>query len=187
MTTKKKRTSRRSAGIGRRRFLLSSSAVAGAAAFPHIWIPGRARASTSGFNTAKHFLYFRLSGGFRFTTCFNADVAQEFNPFGTASSVAEGTEWGVGSLLADDGWLTPELQTAGLSSVTSLTSDMTVLPCVDHEPLAGSADGNHGTGLERFLTGYVNGETGLFTMINYGLKSRYEAASDSGNVILPAI
>ncbi len=187
MTTKKKRTSRRSGGLSRRGFILSSSAIAGAAAFPHIWIPGRARASTSGFNTAKHFLYFRLSGGFRFPTCFNANVAQEFNPFGQASSVAEGTEWGVGSLLADDGWLTPELETEGLSSVTALTNDMAVLPCVDHEPLAGGADGNHATGLERFLTGYVGGETGLFTMINYGLRARYEAASESGDVILPAI
>ena len=173
--------------LGRRGFLKTASIAAGAAAFPHIWIPGRARASTQGFGTAKHLLYFRLSGGFRFPTCFNANVSSEFNPFGAATGLPEGVEWGMGSLLADDGWLTPELQAEGLSSLTTLSSDMAVLPCVDHEPLAGGADGNHATGLERYLTGYVGGETGIFTMINYGLRARYEAATDQGQVLLPAI
>ena len=100
--------------LGRRGFLKTASiAAAGAAAFPHIWIPGRARASTQGFGTAKHLLYFRLSGGFRFPTCFNANVSSEFNPFGAATGLPEGVEWGMGSLLADDGWLTRSYRRRG--------------------------------------------------------------------------
>ncbi|MCH9680483.1 MAG: DUF1501 domain-containing protein, partial [Deltaproteobacteria bacterium] len=58
---------------------------------------------------------------------------------------------------------------------------------VDHEPLAGSADGNHNTGLERFLTGYVGGDTGLFTMVNYGLRDVVAEAAAGGEIQLPAV
>lgn len=140
-----------------------------------------------GFGTAKHLVYIRLSGGFRFPTAFNGDMGSEFNPFGTAPSVANGTEWGVGRMLAQDEWLTEEVAGMGLQSVTTFTNDMAVIPCVDHEPLAGSADGNHQTGLERYLTGYVGGDLGLFTMLNYGLRERVAAAAADGVVELPAV
>lgn len=173
---------------GRRGFL-KGIGVAGAAgiAFPHLWIPRPVRAETVGRGSAKHLIYLRLSGGFRFTTCFNGDVAQEFNPFGLASNIPSGTEWGPSALLGQDEWRTEAIRALGVRSMIDVTSDMAVVPCVDHEPLSGSADGNHQTGLERFLTGYVNGPTGLFTMINYGLRDRVEAAAAEGETILPAI
>jgi hypothetical protein len=62
---------------------------------------------------------------------------------------------------------------------------MMVLATVDHEPEAGNADGNHGTGLERFNTGYVAGENGIFTLLNYGLRAQAEAAAAEGEVLLP--
>jgi hypothetical protein len=171
-----------------RRSFLKGVGIAGgsALAFPHIWIPGTARA-TQGRGTAKHLIYIRLSGGFRFPTGFNADVAEEFNPFGSATGVASGTEWGPSALLGRDAWRVDDMLTLGMQSVPSICNDITVLPCIDHEPLSGSADGNHQTGLERYLTGFVNGPTGLFTMINYGLREKVAAAAAQGETILPAI
>lgn len=173
--------------LSRRRLLQGAGVAATAAMFPHIWVPRPVHA-TVGFGTAKHLIYIRLSGGFRFPTAFNGDVGSEFNPFGLASGVASGTEWGVGRMLGETAeWLTEDLQGLGLRSVTSFTNDIAVLPCVDHEPLAGSADGNHNTGLERWLTGYVGGETGLFTMLNYGLRDRVAEAAAAGEIVLPAV
>ncbi len=173
---------------GRRGFLKAAGATGAAAlVFPHIWVPRDVKAATAGFDSAKHLIYVRLSGGFRFTTCFNGDVADEFNPFGLANNYAEGTEWGPSSLLAQDAWRTEDISMLGVPALTSVTNDMAVIARVDHEPLSGSADGNHQTGLERFLTGYVNGPTGLFTMINYGLRDRVAAAAAEGNILLPAI
>ncbi len=45
--------------------------------------------------SVEHLIYIRLAGGFRFTTAFNGDVADDFNPFGRASTRAAGTEWGL--------------------------------------------------------------------------------------------
>lgn len=173
--------------LTRRRLLKGAGlTAAAAAAFPHVWVPRPVKA-TVGFGTAKHLVYIRLSGGFRFPTAFNGDVGNQFNPFGLANGVASGTEWGVGRLLGESEWLTEELTELGLSPVTSFTNEMAVLPCVDHEPLAGSADGNHNTGLERYLTGYVGGDTGLFTMLNYGLRTAVAEAAAGGEILLPAI
>lgn len=170
----------------RRRFIQGASVGAAALAFPHIWIPGTAKAG-AGFGTAKHLIKIRLSGGFRFTAAFNADVAGKFNPFGTASNVAGGTEWGVSSLLDGNTWLDEAAVAAGHRRVPDLTNEIAVATCVDHEPLSGSADGNHASGLERYLTGYVGGETGIFTMINYGLREKVAAAAADGVTLLPAI
>jgi hypothetical protein len=159
----------------------------GAAAFPYVWIPRHVHAATEFNGVAKHLLYFRLSGGFRFTTAFNGDVADIFNPFGLGTGVADGTQWGVSRLLTDDSWLTADLSGLGLRGVGAIANQLAVLPCVDHEPLSGSADGNHQSGLERFLTGYAAGQNGCFTMLNYGLRARYEAALADENVLLPAI
>lgn len=178
---------KRLSAVSRRRLLQGAGVAATAVAFPTLWVPRPVHA-TVGFGTAKHLVYIRLSGGFRFTTAFNGDVGTEFNPFGLASGVASGTEWGVGRMLGETSeWLTEDLQALGLRSVTSFTNELAVLPCVDHEPLAGSADGNHNTGLERWLTGYVGGETGLFTMLNYGLRERVAAAAEAGEIVLPAV
>ena len=169
----------------RRRLLQGAGICAAASVAPHIWIPREVRA-TSGFGTAKHLVYIRLGGGFRFTTAFNSDTSEQFNPFGTASG-ASGTEWGVGRMLDQNEWLTEDLAMMGMKRVPEFTNEMAVLTCVDHEPLAGSADGNHQTGLERFLTGFVGGNTGLFTMLNYGLQEQTEADSQEGLIKLPAI
>ena len=192
MTTHKKfKTNRRGflKAVG-----LGGLAAGAAITAPYLWIP-KALAATNGFGTAKHMIYIRLAGGFRFPTAFNSAVGEEFSPWGTASGLASGTEWGVGKLLETDmvgtpmmpPWYTEDLQTLGVQKFTDVTNQVSVIPCVDHEPLAGSADGNHQTGLERFLTGYVAGQTGLFTMINYGLRARYEQATMDGVTLLPAI
>ena len=133
-----------SGGVSRRRFLKTAGAAVAAASFPYIWIPNEAIAQTSARGEVKHLLYIRLSGGFRFPAAFNAAVGAEFNPYGEADTSADGTEWGVSSLLHEASWLDGEEGSArsalGMQPVTSITNDMAVIPCVDHEPLAGSAD-----------------------------------------------
>ena len=179
---------------GRRGFLKAlgvGGAAAGAGlAAPYLWIP-QAHANTVGFGSAKHLICIRLSGGFRFPTAFNSDMGEEFSPWGTANGVASGTEWGVGKLLetqtGDGSWFTQDLQDMGVKKFTDMTNEVSVISCVDHEPLSGSADGNHASGLERYLTGYVMGQNGIFTMINYGLRERYALAQMEGQTLLPAI
>ncbi len=131
----------------------------------------------------------RLSGGFRFTTAFNGNVAQEFNPFGMARNLASGTEWGASRLLEGSDWLDGDAGQAlvdlGMRRVTDFTNEMAVLATVDHEPTSGNADGNHGTGLDRFNTGSVSGQNSIFTMLNYGLRARIEAAAAEGRIELP--
>lgn len=179
-------TAPRVARLRRRTFITAAAA----SVFPHVWIPKAAYAQQcTGRGGLKHLIYVRLNGGFRFTTAFNAAVGAEFNPFGTASNVASGTEWGVSKLLEASPWLEDEAGEArkqlGMKRVTDFTNEIAVLTTVDHEPTSGNADGNHGTGLERFLTGYVNGDNSLFTMLNYGLRAQIEAAAAMGNVQLP--
>ena len=176
---------------GRRSFLkgMGAATVAGAL-LPHIWVPNEAYAQTEARGQVKHLLYIRLAGGFRFTTAFNADVADQYNPFGEAENVADGAEWGVGKLLGDADWLEGEggqaLKEKGLKRVPQLADQIAVLPCVDHEPYAARADGNHGTGLERFQKGYVGAGTSFFTMINYGLRERFRKAREKGEIALPS-
>ena len=177
-----RRTIRR---IGRRRFIGAGGALAAAAVAPWVWVPREVRA-TEGFGTIKHLLYVRLSGGFRFPVAFNGDLDSQYNPFGTTSG-ADGTEWGPGQLLAQNEWLTEEVAAVGLQPVTSFTNDMAVIGTVDHEPLSGSADGNHQTALERYATGYVNGANGLFTMLNFGLREQTMMDAAEGIIKLPAI
>ncbi len=188
---KKNKESCEKAGLNRRSFLKGMGAAAAAAvAVPHIWIPREAIAQTEARGTVKHLLYIRLADGFRFTAAFNSDVANEFNPFGLADSVAGGTEWGVGKLLERSGWLEGDngqlRRDLGMRPVPEITDQIAVIPCVDHEPMAARADGNHQTGLERFNTGYVGGGTSFFTMINYGLRQRFEDAREQGEIALPA-
>ncbi|MDC0713218.1 DUF1501 domain-containing protein [Stigmatella sp. ncwal1] len=182
---------KKSLTFGRRGLLKGLGAGATALALPSLWLPRSAYAQTSGRNSVQHLIYIRLSGGFRFTTAFNGDVAEEFNPFGRSSQRAPGTEWGVGKLLERASWLEDEEEgkaraDLGMERVSAFSNDICVLPCVDHEPFSARADGNHGTGLERFLTGFVGGTTSFFTLINYGLRERVAQETAAGRTVLPA-
>ncbi|HLM43552.1 MAG TPA: DUF1501 domain-containing protein [Myxococcaceae bacterium] len=180
----------KSVTFGRRRLLQGLGAGTTALAFPHLWLPREARAQTPGHGQVRHLIYIRLSGGFRFTTAFNSDVAAEFNPFGASDRRAPGTEWGAGKLLERATWLAGEegkpQRDLGMKPVNEFTNQMCVLPCVDHEPFSARADGGHGTGLERFLTGYVGGATGFLTLVNYGVRQRVAEAAAQGKILLPA-
>lgn len=176
--------------LGRRLLLKALGAGATALAAPMLWIPRPALAQTSGRGAVKHLIYIRLSGGFRFTTAFNAGVADEFNPFGRSGAAAAGTEWGVSSLLDRATWLDGDQgqlrRDQGMRPLSALSNEIAVLPCVDHEPYAARADGNHGTGLERFLTGFVGGGTSVLTYVNYGLRTQVDTAAAEGVTLLPA-
>lgn len=169
----------------RRRWLSTSAGFFGAA--PYLWIPSSVRAQGSDAKgKIKHLIYIRLSGGFRFPAAFNAKVDGSYNPFGVASRTASGTQWGVSSLLEGGGeWLTDARSGMGMLPVEQFSNEIAVLPCVDHEPDSPNADGNHQTGLERFLTGYPGGVNGLFSLLNYGLRERKPTVP--GKVDLPAI
>jgi Protein of unknown function (DUF1501) len=181
-------TSKKSVKLSRRRLL--QGGVAAAAAGPMIWLPNPVYAQQcTARGAVKHLIYMHLGGGFRFTTAFNGDVSKEFNPFGPSRNTANGTEWGPSTLLEGADWLEgtdgEALAQLGMRRVTDFSDEMMVLATVDHEPTSGNADGNHGTGLERFNTGYVAGENGIFTMLNYGLRAQIEAATAMGEVLLP--
>ena len=175
-------------GLSRRAFV---GGLLGAAVAPFFIGRGKgAFAKTPAFGTAKHLIYIRLRGGFRFTTAFNSAVAQEFNPYGLATGIASGAQWGVSRLLGassfldgDDGARRREL---GLRPVPEVADKITVVPCVDHEPTSAGADGNHGSGLERYWTGSVGGDASFFTLINYGLRERFTTATANGEVAIPA-
>jgi hypothetical protein len=177
--------------LGRRGLLKGLGAGAAAALVsPTLWLPRSAYAQTTARGSVEHLIYIRLAGGFRFTTAFNGDVAEEFNPFGRSSNRAPGTEWGASKLLELASWLegtegAPRVD-LGMKRVTEFTHEICVLPCVDHEPFSARADGNHGTGLERYLTGFVGGSTSFFTLINYGLKEKVAQEAAQGKTILPA-
>lgn len=134
----------------------------------------------------KHLIYIRLSGGFRFPAAFNAAVDGAYNPFGQASRTASGTQWGMSSLMEGPGeWLTEARSGMGLLPVEAFSNEIAVLACVDHEPDSPNADGNHQSGLERFLTGYPSGQNGIFSMLNYGLRVRKPQGKNK--VLLPGI
>jgi len=150
----------------------------------------QAFARTEAFGQAKHLIYIRLRSGFRFTTAFNGAVSEQFNPFGKATGLAQGTEWGVSKLLQPTPWLDGDdgarRRTLGMRPLTEIANKIAVIPCVDHEPTSAGADGNHGSGLERYWYGSVGGPAGFFTLINYGLRDRFAATTTSGEVAIPA-
>ena len=76
--------------LTRRRLLQGAGVASAGLVFPHLWIPREVHA-TEAFGTAKHLVYIRLSGGFRFPVAFNGDVGEQFNPFLNAISLA--LEW----------------------------------------------------------------------------------------------
>lgn len=173
-------------GTSRRGFLKGVAAASTIIAAPSFWVPNRAFSQTVARGSVKHVIFIRLSGGFRFTAAFNGDVAARYNPFGLADNVSANTKWGVSRLLEQSNWLNADREALGMKSVMSLTDQIAVLPCVDHEPTSGSADGNHATGYERYLTGYVGGSTSVLTMINYGLRDIQLEALNKGEILLPA-
>jgi hypothetical protein len=180
--TKKTESVTRSPSRVQRRTLLKAALLG----FPSVWIPNRAAAQDSGARGAvKHLVYIRLNGGFRFTAAFNGDVGGQFNPFGLARNVPNGVEWGPSRLLESAPWLDDTTRGLGMKPVVNITDEMAVLTTVDHEPFSGSADGNHGTGLERYLTGTVGGENSLFTMLHYGIRDQITAAATEGRIKLP--
>lgn len=182
-------------GITRRRFIQTLAGALGAAALAPVLLRTRGAhaAPTAAFGRVKHVLYVRLRGGFRFTATFNGDVAEEFNPFGLSSGRASGAEWGVSKLFEAAPYLEgpagsdgARRRALGVQAVPAIANQIAVLPCVDHEPTAASADGNHGTGLERYWTGSVGGPAGLLTLVNYGLRAKFQAATAEGKILLPA-
>ena len=174
----------------RRNFLKGAAAAAAGAsaalAMPHVWVPNKAYAQTVARGSAKHLILIRLNGGFRFTAAFNSEVDARYNPFGRADNKGANTEWGASKLLEGADWLNDDRRALGMAPMNELTDNIAVLPCEDHEPTSGSADGNHGTGLERYLTGYVGGGTSILTMINYGLRQRQQQAIEEQRILLPA-
>lgn len=183
----KAKASSSTGGVSRRTLLKGVAGLAALSATgPFIWVPKPVRAQTAASGSFKHLIYIRLSGGFRFPCAYNGDVGDQFNPFGLASGVPSGVAWGVSKLLERAPFATTGAMGNGLSPLHQLADRITVMPTVDHEPLAGGADGNHDTGLERYLTGYVNGEAGFFTRIQMGLKGTYDAVLKDGGLKLPA-
>jgi Protein of unknown function (DUF1501) len=174
--------------VGRRTFLVGAAGVLGGAFAPMIWVPKKVRAQTMATGAIKHLIYVRLSGGFRFPCAYNGDVGDAFNPYGLASGVPSGVSWGVSKLLEAAPFAGGGMDGQGpvLAPLHTLADRITVMPTVDHEPLAGGADGNHDTGLERYLTGYVNGDAGFLTRIQKGLAAQYAAALESGTLKLPS-
>ena len=174
--------------LDRRQLLAGAGA---ALAFPHVWIPGAAHAQTSGHAALRHLLYVQLQGGFRFTCAFNGEVAPRFNPYGMTGKRAPGTQWGASVLLERAGWLQgPEGEARarlGMKPVHLFSNEMAVLPCVDHEPLAPEADGDHATAPRRFLTGTADGTTGFLGLLNRGLRERQKHAAAEGRRVLPAV
>ena len=179
-------------GSGKARSTISRRSLlkAGAALAPMLWLPRSAHAQTAGYGAVHHLLYIRLAGGFRFTAVFNGAVDGQFNPFGASGRTGSQTEWGASTLLESATWLGGEANKPrtdlGMKPVNQLTDSICVFPCIDHEPFSGRADGNHGTGLERFLTGYVGGATSFLTYVNYGLRAKVAEAAAQGRTLLPA-
>lgn len=168
----------------------SGAAVAASAGLPYFWVPRAVGARSAGFGRARHLIWIRLAGGFRFTAAFNGDVAARFNPFGLAERVAGGTQWGPSSLLAvTDPWLDDARAELGMRAVTQFSDEIAVIPCVDHEPNSANADGNHQSGLQRFLSGSMDVSSGLFTQLNRAIsEGRRVAVQPRGDaVILPPI
>lgn len=158
----------------RRDFLKISAAAAAAASAPQIMV-GRARAATPFFGQVKHVLVLFCRGGLRSHCLFNAVGKEQHNPFGVLSdyqTVAAGTDWTPGALYHDAsgkaGFSDMDLSGGALGEIVpgfhQITNDITVLPCVDHNP-TGSPDVNHDTATQRVATGDPYGLTGLLSRV----------------------
>lgn len=143
----------------RRDFLKLSAA---AAAAPVLWLPRRAFAATPGFGLTKHVLVLYAKGGFRSHCTFNAvGSAPDINPFGVHPDVVPGRQWTLGGAAGSD---TFQTSLGTVPSFASVSANMTVLGCVDHNP-TGAADTDHRTAANRIATGMTDGVSGLLSLI----------------------
>lgn len=157
--------------FSRRSFL--KTAAAGATAFtaaPWVFIPRKAYAGpATGSADAVIVLY--AAGGLRSQPLFNADVSLQHNPFGIATNVAPGTEWGVGSILGQSPF--PIFSFEGVTefpAVPQIANDIAVLAGVDHDPFSAMPVAiDHGTGDLSVTTGRYDMQgpsSGLLSMIH---------------------
>lgn len=142
----------------RREFLKLTAA---AASLPVLWIPKSARAATPGSNAVKHLLVLYAKGGLRSHATFNAGVAFQHNPFGVQES-ALGTQWKLGAACSG---ADVETSLGTMPGFPKVTSDVAVIPCVDHTPGATLPDVDHRTGANRMATGSPDGTTGILSLI----------------------
>lgn len=140
---------------------------AAAAVAPVLWLPRRAFAATPGFGLTKHVLVLYAKGGFRSHCTFNAvGTAMKINPFGVHPAAIAGRQWALGnSAGADVAYsYTGSSGAVAVPSFASISGDVTVLGCVDHNP-DGSADTDHRTAANRIATGDPMGLDGFLSRI----------------------
>lgn len=146
----------------RRDFLKTAAGGAAAAvAAPVLWLPRTARAATPAFGQAKHVLILFAKGGFRSHCVFNAGGQPQHNPFGTQQAAA-GTDWTLGAACGRKSYATSLGEVPAFADVTS---DVAVIPCVDHLPGAPRSDADHRTAVNRMCTGDAEGSDGLLARI----------------------
>ena len=164
----------------RRDFLKTAAGAAAAGVVgPVLWLPRRARAATPAFGQAKHVLILFAKGGMRSHCLFNAVGNGQHNPFGAQPAQA-GTQWALGRACGRKSYATTLGQVPAFADVTS---DVAVIPCVDHLPDAPRSDADHRTAVNRMCTGDAEGESGLLARI--GLHHPQYAAGFSAQAMPP--
>ena len=147
--------------LDRRQFLRLAPAAAAATIAPTLWIPRRARAATTAFGAARHVLILFAKGGLRSHALFNAVGTGQHNPWG-AQAAAAGTEWTLGAVCGAEGIASSAL--GALGGITAISSDISVLACVDHDP-NGVPDVDHDTASYLMAGGEVNAAPSLLARI----------------------
>lgn len=143
--------------LTRRSFLKGAALSA-----PMLWLRRHAHA-TEGFRSARHVLVLFAQGGFRSHCTFNA--VGEFprvNPFGVHPDEVPGRQWKLGGAVGSETWGGTSIET--IPSFASISADVTVLGCVDHDP-ANAPDGDHPSAVRRIATGSPMGTTGLLSLV----------------------
>jgi len=133
----------------------------GAAVSPLIWIPKRSIAATAAFGDVQHLLVLFAKGGFRSHCLFNAVGTTQHNPFGRMDAQSN-VEWALGAAARNQDYQTSLGLVPGLSKITS---DIAVVPCVDHVPGVPDIEIDHDSGVRRICTGGPRSETGLLSII----------------------
>lgn len=156
--------------LSRRSFLRGAAAGATAVtAAPWVFVPRKAFAGPA-FGAADSVIILYAGGGLRSQPLFNADVSLQMNPFGLASNVAPGTEWGVGSILGQNAFpLFSFGDVTEFPAVPQIANDIAVLAGVDHDPSSSMPVAiDHGTGDMSVTTGRFDDMpgSGLLSMIH---------------------
>ena len=150
--------------INRRDF---AKLAAAATVAPALWIPRRATAATAGFGAAKHVLVLFAQGGFRSHCTFNAVGSYpSVNPFGVHPDVIAGRQWKLGAAVGSDTW--GGASVGAVPSFASISGDVTVLGCVDHNP-GEPPERDHYTAIRRIATGTPSGQSGLLSLVGKDL------------------